>query len=88
MPFCEITLTAQKPPPKGYRTHPHTMGEYLRKRRIDLGLTPKEAAHRLGVQRKSYYIWENDLSPPPAWIWYRIMAFLGYYDEAQAKDNG
>jgi transcriptional regulator with XRE-family HTH domain len=54
------------------------VGEYLKKRRLDLGLSQKKAAERIGVYFKSYDNWEHDKHEPEFRYWPGIIGFLGY----------
>ncbi|MDH4161839.1 MAG: helix-turn-helix domain-containing protein [Nitrospirota bacterium] len=61
----------------GYPSNPKSIGEHLRKRRIDLGLFQRQAAEQIGVSEASVYNWERGTEPEirhmPA-----IIRFLGY----------
>ncbi|MEO1630752.1 MAG: hypothetical protein AAFU38_08230 [Bacteroidota bacterium] len=48
-PFINTALKARKPRPKGYPERIETVGDYIRARRMDLGLLQKELARTLGV---------------------------------------
>lgn len=45
VPFVKVTLTALKP--RDFATNPQTLGEYLKKRRRELGLYQRDVALRL-----------------------------------------
>lgn len=64
-------------PPKGYPVESQTLGEHLRKRRLDLGLLQIEVAAMIGVSENTVWNWEHgtesELKHIPA-----IIAFLGY----------
>lgn len=49
MPFCDATLTAAKPKGSAYPAAPRTLGERLRRNRLDRGLLQREVACRLRV---------------------------------------
>jgi DNA-binding XRE family transcriptional regulator len=78
LPFCHITLKAQKPLPSAYPQTLKTLGDHLRKRRLDLKLLQKEVAQRLGVGESSVYNWENNLTKPALRYIPKIVKFLGY----------
>ncbi len=61
LPFCQITLKTQKPLPSAYPQTPKTLGDHLRKKRLDLKLLQKEVAQRLGVGESTVYNWGNNL---------------------------
>ena len=89
LPFCKITLKAQKPPLAAYPKELKTLGDHLRKRRLDLKLFQKEVAQKLGVNEDSVCNWENNRTSPSLRFIPKIIEFLGYlpYD-AQAKTLG
>jgi len=76
-PFCHVTLRGRKPRP-GYPEEPKTIGEHLRKRRLDLGLRQKDVAERLGAHYKTYDNWEQGKHEPEFRFLPAIVAFLGY----------
>ena len=78
MPFCHITLKTQKPLPSAYPRTLKTLGDHLRKRRLDLDLFQKEVAQRLGVGETSVFNWENNLTKPAIKYIPKIIEFLGY----------
>ncbi len=78
MPFCCLSLKAPKPKPDGYPERPETLGEHIRKRRMDLGLLQKEAAARLGIDDATLWNWEHDKGSPAVRHWPALLAFLGY----------
>jgi len=63
--------------PRGYTGNPRTIGDHIRKRRIDLGLFQRQAAEQIGVSESSVYNWERGTEPElrhmPA-----VIRFLGY----------
>ncbi len=63
---------------KGYPDSPKTLGEHLRKRRLDLGETQEQAASRFGVTFTSYNGWEADRIAPKVWHWPKVIEFLGH----------
>ena len=79
LPFSRCEKTAPKPHPDGYPSHPVTIGEHLRKRRMDLGLYQAEVARRLQVSNDCLCYWENGRNVPRLYQYPSIIAFLGYY---------
>ena len=55
-----------------------TLGDHIRKRRLDLGLSQVELAAELGVSRTSVLSWETDQAQPKIRYTPQIIAFLGY----------
>lgn len=76
LPFCPIILKSLKPKP--YKAAPESLGEHLRKRRIELGLFQKDVAKQLRVNGWTYLGWEHDRTTPAVSFWPRIIDFLGY----------
>lgn len=62
---------------KGYPESPSTLGQHLRKRRLDLGLTQEQVAARFGISVTSYNYWEADRIDPKIAQWPEITRFLG-----------
>jgi len=77
LPFCHVTLRGQKPLPKGYPRALCTIGDHLRKRRLDLGLLQREVAERLGVNEATVTNWELNRTSPALWFLPAIVRFLG-----------
>tara|TARA_B100000315_G_scaffold32482_1_gene27385 strand:+ start:275 stop:496 length:222 start_codon:yes stop_codon:yes gene_type:complete len=46
-----------------YPLNPKTIGEHIRKRRMDLGLEQKDLAKIIGVTESSIWNWENGWNP-------------------------
>jgi len=63
---------------KGYPDSPKTLGEHLRKRRLDLGETQEQTASRFGVTFTSYNGWEADRIAPKIFQWPGVIRFLSY----------
>jgi len=73
-----MALRAQKPLPEAYPKTLGTLGNHLRKRRLDLGLRQKDVAKRLGADVMSVNNWENNLRTASVRFVPKIIAFLGY----------
>ncbi|NTV49142.1 helix-turn-helix domain-containing protein [Trichlorobacter lovleyi] len=71
----QIPLEKQQLP--GYPEFPITVGEHIRKRRMDLGLLQSEVAKIIGVTESSVWNWEHGTEPE---LQYnpKIIEFLGY----------
>lgn len=61
------------------------MGEHIRRRRLKIGLTQKEAAGKLGVNPWTILNWEKGRTKPPIAAVPAIMGFLGYDPFPQPK---
>lgn len=73
-----MTLKAQRPPHPAYPKTLKTLGDHLRKRRLDLKLLQKDIAQKLGVDKTSIHNWESGYATPKLWFMPRILKFLGY----------
>ncbi|MHB1456746.1 MAG: helix-turn-helix domain-containing protein [Armatimonadota bacterium] len=78
LPFCHINLTAQKPVSAAYPLELKTIGDHLRKHRLDLELFQRDVAERLGADTTSVYNWENNIKSPAIRFIPRIIRFLGH----------
>jgi transcriptional regulator with XRE-family HTH domain len=76
-PKFTLALLRPRELPKGYPIHIKTIGEHIRKRRLDLGLLQIEVARQIGVTESTVWNWEHGTEPElkhmPA-----ILAFLEY----------
>lgn len=63
--YFDRTRWRRRPPPDLTEGAPRTLGDRLRHRRLELGLSQEEAAKRLGVTRGAIYRWERGLFRPP-----------------------
>ncbi len=76
MPLVHFRLKC--PRPKAYCEDPRTIGEHLKKRRLLLGLTQKDAAKVLGVNPWTVLNWEIGRFTPPMRSIPATLGFLGY----------
>ena len=76
MPLARIRLKCRKP--KDYPENPKTLGEHIKKRRLELGLTQKQAANALGVNGWTILNWETGQHHPSIRSVPAILSFLGY----------
>jgi len=85
LPFCKVTLRGVRclhgpyfTEKKGYPATPKTVGEAIRKRRLDLGLKQTEVAKRIGCNELTVVNWEKGHTAPRVNHLPGIAAFLGY----------
>jgi transcriptional regulator with XRE-family HTH domain len=64
---------------------PKTLGQHLRKRRIELHLLQHEVSRVLGVHKGSVQNWERGVGSPSIQQIPRIIRFLGYDPEPEPK---
>jgi transcriptional regulator with XRE-family HTH domain len=71
---------------KGYREAPATLGEHLRKRRLDLRQTQKQVAAGFHICPEAYSTWETGRHAPEVHLWPEIISFLGYDPTPPPRD--
>jgi len=76
LPICQITLRAQKP--SLIPQNPESIGEHIRKRRLEQSLFQSDVARIIGVEETSIYNWESNRSNPSVKYIPKIIKFLGY----------
>ncbi|MGO4289883.1 helix-turn-helix domain-containing protein [Chitinophaga sp. RAB17] len=77
----------RKRTPQNYPENPATIGEHIRKKRIDSGLSQAELAKILDVSTDCVAYWENNRSKPPITYYPRIHHFLGFCTTAINETN-
>jgi len=85
LPFVSLCLKTGRPKP--YPENPVTLGEHLKKRRIEQGLFQRQAAERLGIDHFTYITWETGKSTPYTHSFAGIIAFLGAGDIEEVADE-
>ena len=76
MPFGPKLLKSLKPRP--WALLPRTLGEHLKKRRMELGLWQRDLRVRFKLEKETYANWEKDRCKPAMKHWSGIIEFLGY----------
>jgi len=71
-----ITLTCPKP--SKLPQNPHTWGEHIKKRRLELGLYQAEVAEILVVTESTVTNWEKNKTDPTLQLLPKIIKFVGY----------
>jgi len=87
LPFCHLTLKAPKPFTSDYPLQIESMGDHIRKRRLDIKLLQKEAAKRIGVNETTIWFWENNRVEPSISYIPKIIEFLGYIPFETKQDT-
>ncbi len=72
----ETSLIIQ--PPKELTEDPVTLGDHLRRRRLELGLFQKDVAVQIGVTASTIWNWENGWSSIALHCMPKVITFLGY----------
>ena len=86
--FLPCHLVGQKPLPKAYPRALCTIGDHLRRRRLDLGLLQRQAADRLGVDEATVTNWELKRTKPALRFLPGTVRFLGYAPWAAGASLG
>lgn len=73
----KIGIPLEIPPPTEFFKEPVTIGDHLRRRRLDLGLYQKDVAAEIGVTPSTIWNWEHGWTVDWRYL-PRIIAFLGY----------
>ena len=91
--ICSRTIVASIPVASPHRRlwrkvseHPKTLGEHLRKARIDRKMTVVQTAHVLGVAYQTVEKWEHNRKPVGPKSQSKLIAFLGYDPAAESKN--
>jgi len=87
LPFCHVTLRGHKLPPPGYPSALKTIGDHIKKRRLDLKLTKRDVAKRFGVDDVTIYLWEKNRVRPSLAQIPKIIEFLGYDPFKKKTEN-
>jgi DNA-binding XRE family transcriptional regulator len=75
LPFGPKLLKSLKPKP--WVLLPRTLGEHLKKRRMELGLWQRDLRVRFKLEKETYANWEKDRCYPAMKHWPGIIEFLG-----------
>ena len=67
-----------KPRSPKYSKELKTLGDHIRKRRLDLGLLQRQVAQLIGVSEATIWNWERHESSPQIHVLPRVIKFLGY----------
>jgi len=78
IPFARYGETVQLPKKQGYPKDPQTVGEHIKKRRMDLGLRQCDISEQLGISLATMTVWENNHGEPQVNFYPKIIKFLGY----------
>ena len=76
LPFCHLTLKGKKPVDPRYPRELKTIGDNLRKKRLDIKLKQSDVARIIGVSETSIYNWENNRTKPRLKYVQKILKFI------------
>jgi DNA-binding XRE family transcriptional regulator len=83
LPYGVKSLKSLKPVP--YAREPKTLGQHLKKRRMELGLFQRDLRERFQLEKETYANWEKDRRFPAMKHWPGIIEFLGYDPNPEPK---
>ncbi len=86
MPYCGLVLTAETPK-RFYPEELVTLGDHIRKKRLDEELTQRQLAELLEVTASTINNWEKGRSAPTLQALPRLIKFLGYDPTAKEETN-
>jgi len=79
LPFCHIALKIKKPQSDSrYPKTINTLGDHVRRKRLDMGITQMKASEMMGVSYGSLREWERNKYQPWGCSLLKVYAFLGY----------
>lgn len=78
LPFCNIVICAQKPLPQGYPKEPKTIGDHIKKVRLEKKLSRAKVAEFWGVSMDTVKCWETNRTSPSVTLIPKVIEFLGY----------
>ena len=84
---CSFAVPRPETKPKGYPEYPQTLGERIRKHRMDLGLYQKDVARFLEVSTDTVNYWEKGRVKPRRKRWAGIDAFLRVSSREKVLSN-
>jgi transcriptional regulator with XRE-family HTH domain len=73
-----LKFTCKKTKSDRYPKEINTLGDHIRKRRLDLGLLQREVAEKIGVTEATIYHWERQRNAPEIRFIAPIIEFLEY----------
>jgi len=76
--FLPIRLSARKPSNPAYPKEMKSLGDHIRKARLDRRLLQQDVATLLGVDETSVWQWERNRTDPQVHFIPAIYSFLGY----------
>ena len=78
LPFCDLSFKAPKRCPEGYPDQLLTVGDHVRKKRLDSGISRCELIALMGIAPMTLTGWEQYGRQPWPKQWAKIISFLGY----------
>ncbi len=78
LPSCHLIFKGPRPKPKGDPKQLITLGDHIRKGRLDQALFQENVTVRIGVDKTTICLWERNHVEPETRHMPRIVEFLGY----------
>jgi transcriptional regulator with XRE-family HTH domain len=78
LPFCDVTFKAPQVIDPQYPRELRSIGDHVRKTRLDRGLLQKQVAAQIGVDLATVRNWERGTSVPTLRVLPRVIDFLGH----------
>ncbi len=78
IPFARYADTVERPKKPDYPYHPVSVGDHIKKRRMDLSILQKDVADQFGISLCTISNWENNEGEPQVNYFPAIIAFLGF----------
>jgi transcriptional regulator with XRE-family HTH domain len=78
LPFCHRVFITSKPKSPKYPKELKTLGDHIRKRRLDLKLFQKQVAAQIAVDTTMIYNLERNATSPQIHVLPQIIRFLAY----------
>ena len=78
LPYCKTELKVERPLSPDYPHTLNTLGDHIRKKRLDLGLLQKDVAKIIGTSTDTICYWENNRTIPYISYIPNIIKFIGY----------
>ncbi len=76
MALLPIVLIGSKP--SKIPQNPVSIGDHIKKKRLERQFTQLQLARLIGVEETSIYNWENNRSRPKVYLLPKVIEFLGY----------
>ncbi len=85
--ICKIQFQVKRAKNPAYPAELNTLGDHLRKTRLDRGLSQPDVARMLRVSEATVTGWELNRNEPTPKFAKAIIAFLGYFPFADDSDS-
>jgi ribosome-binding protein aMBF1 (putative translation factor) len=91
--FCHRQIKAsrshipvERSPRKAFPTTLNTLGDHIKAKRVEKGLTQRQLAQMLGIGRALLQRWECDCQVPNQKDWHTLVDFLGLDTGSKPSD--